>query len=79
MDINKSERKLLDEFKELFDVDTLTRKQIDKILKRNITDKEWKNYNKDYKSIFSQIARQAAKVGKRNLERKLLLSQHSKK
>ena len=70
MEINKRERKLLDEFKELFDVETLSRKQVDKILKRNVTDKEWKNYNKDYKSIFSQIARQAAKVGKKKLRRR---------
>ena len=71
MEINKRERKLLDEFKELFDVETLSRKQVDKILKRNVTDKEWKNYNKDYKSIFIQIAKQAAKVAKKKLRKKL--------
>ena len=73
MEINKRERKLLDEFKELFDVETLSRKQVDKILKRNVTDKEWKNYNKDYKSIFSQIAKQAAKVGKKKLRKKIIV------
>ena len=73
MEITKEEKKRLDEFKDIAEVDTISRKQIDKILKRNITDKEWKNYNKDYKSIFSQIARQAAKVGKKKLRKKIII------
>ena len=73
MGITKDEKNLLDEFKDRFEVDKISRKQIDKILKRNITDEEWNNYNKrynkNYKSIFKQIAKQAANVGKKKYKK----------
>src|SRR5688572_2875756 len=40
----------------------LGRNQVEIILGRELTDKEWKSYTKDYRKIVTAIAKQAAKL-----------------
>jgi len=41
---------------------SLNRKQLETILRRSLTDREWRVYSRDYKVIFSQAAKQASNV-----------------
>ena len=44
MDLSKEEVDNLEKAKQAFDVHTLTRQQVEFILRRNLNDKEWKTY-----------------------------------
>ena len=41
---------------------TLNQNQVEIIIKRSLTDREWRAYNRDYKTVFSQVAKQASNV-----------------
>jgi len=58
MALTTEERKSLQAFKDL----KLDKTQVQIIIKRSLTDREWKAYNRDYKTIFNQVAKQAANV-----------------
>jgi len=58
MALTTEERKSLQAFKDL----KLDKTQVQIIIKRSLTDREWKAYNRDYKRIFNQVAKQAANV-----------------
>ena len=38
----------------------LDRRQVETILSRSLTDREWKSYSKDYRTLFTKVAKQAA-------------------
>ena len=61
MALTKEENLKLKSFENL----NLTREQIDIILNRSLTDKEWKLLSKDYRKIFTAIAKQAAGKAKK--------------
>jgi len=44
---------------------SLNRKQLETILRRSLTEREWKAYNRDYRAIFSQVAKHASNVAAR--------------
>ena len=43
----------------------LNKTQVETIIRRSLTDREWRSYNRDYKSTFSQVAKQASNVAAR--------------
>ena len=47
---------------------SLNKAQVEAIIKRPLTDREWRSYNRDYKSIFSQAAKQASNVAARKFK-----------
>jgi len=47
---------------------SLNRKQLETILRRSLTNREWRAYNRDYKLIFSQVAKQASNVAARKFQ-----------
>ena len=44
----------------------LGRNQVEIILGRELTDKEWKSYTKDYRKKLSSIAKQVARLSSKN-------------
>ena len=48
----------------------LNKTQVETIIRRPLTDREWRSYNRDYKSIFSQVAKQASNVAARKFKTK---------
>jgi hypothetical protein len=56
MALSSEEKKTLQTFSGL----SLNKNQIETILRRTLTDRKWRSYNRDYKSIFNRIAKQAA-------------------
>jgi len=46
----------------------LNKTQVEIILRRSLTDREWRSYNRDYKVIFSQVAKQASNVAARKFK-----------
>jgi hypothetical protein len=58
MALTSEEKEILKAFSGL----SLNKNQVEKIIRRSLTDREWRAYNRDYKAIFSQVARQASNV-----------------
>lgn len=46
---------------------SLNKNQVEIIINRALTDREWRAYNRDYKAIFTQIAKQASNVAAKKL------------
>ena len=47
---------------------SLNKNQLETIIGRPLADREWRAHNRDYKTIFSQVARHAANVAVRKLK-----------
>jgi hypothetical protein len=58
MALSSEEKKTLQTFSSL----NLNKIQVETILRRKLTDREWRSYIRDYKQLFSNIAKQAANV-----------------
>ena len=58
MALTSAEKEILKTFTGL----NLNKIQIETIIRRPLTDREWRSYNRDYKSIFSSIAKQASNI-----------------
>ena len=64
MALTQAERNSLQVFKGI----NLNRNQVEIIINRALTDREWKVYNHDYKPIFKNIAKQAANVAEKKFK-----------
>jgi len=53
---------------QIFSGISLSKTQVETILRRSLTDREWRAYNRDCKVIFSQVAKQASNVAARKFE-----------
>jgi len=50
---------------QIFSCLSLNRKQLETVLRRSLTEREWKAYTRDYRAIFSQVAKHASNVAAR--------------
>jgi len=50
---------------QIFSGINLSKTRVETILRRSLTDREWRAYNRDYKVIFCQVAKQASNVAAR--------------
>ena len=64
MALTSEERETLKAFASL----TLNKNQVEIIIKRALTNREWKAYSRDYKATFNNIAKQAASVAAKKLK-----------
>jgi hypothetical protein len=62
MALTNAEKEKLKTFASLFNVLNLNREQVEAVISRSLTTREWKSCNRDYKLIFSQVAKQAKNV-----------------
>jgi len=47
---------------------SLNRNKRETILRRSLTEREWKSYNHDYRAIFSEVAKHASNVAARKFK-----------
>jgi len=64
MALTTDDKNLLKPFSSL----CLSKTQVEIILRRSLTDREWRAYNRDCKVIFSQAAKQASNVAARKFK-----------
>jgi len=53
---------------QIFSGISLSKTQVETIIRRSLTDREWRAHNRDYKVIFSQVAQQASNVAARKFK-----------
>jgi len=58
MALTTDDKNLLEPFSSL----CLSKTQVETILRRSLTEREWRAYNRNYKVTFSQAAKQASNV-----------------
>ena len=58
----------------------LNKTHVETIIRRSLTDHEWRSYNRDYKSLFSLVAKQASNIAAKKFKtKKVKLSHQTKK
>ena len=66
MALTSAEKEILKTFTGL----NLDKTQVETIIRRSLTDREWRSYNQDYKSIFDQVAEQASNIAAKKFRTK---------
>jgi len=64
MALTTDDKNLLKPFSSL----SLNKTQVEIIFRRSLTDREWRAYNRDYRAIFSQVAKHSSNVAARKLK-----------